>query len=160
MAIYKILIVNRKEKYSEWIFEDFKNEEEIILFKQANEIGGDKITICEKAEILCDILTQLCKWECSPVESYKIVYERFGEDLLMKEFPNERFDQELIERVEKMIDDYNEENYKYYLEHGLDDERSEYENYPENPEIEASLDEIRRWDEETDGSWRIANDFG
>jgi hypothetical protein len=68
------------------------------------------------------------------------------------------FNRELIDKVEAIYDEMQGELMAEYYESD-DFKKTIY--YPENSaEISAGEEEMRRWDDETDGSWRSANDFG
>lgn len=157
MAIFLIYIFNRKEEYADLFIENFNTEDEKIKFITDNKNTNDKVT-CHKAENLCDVLVSLMvfynPYNGSDYQSVKSHYvtlvEKFGKDLLLKEFPNEEFNQDLIEEVEKLEEEYWKEEERNQT--GEND-------YPEgNPELDVAEDELRRWDEE-DPSWRVANDL-
>jgi hypothetical protein len=165
MPIYKILIVNDKDKYSLWVFENFENEDEVSIFKSENEIEGDKITFCQKAESLIDSLSELQFSDIlignyNPPGFYlKMFIDKFGIGLLKSQFLNELLNLDLlIDKVQELVDKKNEEMENELMETYFEDMENEYVDYPENPEIDAAEEEMKRWDNE-DPSWRIAHDL-
>lgn len=169
MPIYKILIVNNKDKYSLWVFENFESEDEVAKYKSENEIEGDKITFCKKAESLIDSLSELqySDWSIGNYEQpdfyLKMFIDKFGIDLLKSEFPNEMLNPDLLinkvkEMADKKYEESEDERMEAYFEYMENESKKEHVDYPENPEIDAAEEEMRRWDEE-DPTWRVANDL-
>ena len=159
MPIYKILFVNNSEKWSSWEFENFTNNDEIIAFRRINEVDGDKINILEPAESLTEILALKMRNDYNNVSFYfDELCEKFDLNFIKNQFPNEMFNRELIDKVEAIYDEMQGELMAEYYE---SDDYKKTIYYPENSaEISAGEEEMRRWDDETDGSWRRANDFG
>lgn len=157
MAISLIYIDDRKEQYGDLFIENFNTEEEKIQFINDNKSTNDKVT-CHKAEKLTDVLLSLMLYynqyngsEYQSVEAhYKSLVEKFGNDLLLKEFPNEEFNQDLIDEIEELESEYWKEEER---------NQTAENDYPEgNPELDAAEDELRRWDDE-DPTWRVAHDL-
>lgn len=157
MAIYLIYILDRKGQGGDLFIENFDTEEGKIKFINDHKDTSDKVA-CPKAEKLTDVLLSLILWynpyngsEYQSVEShYKSLVEKFGKDLLLKEFPNEEFNQDLIDEVEELESEYWKEEER---------NQTAENDYPEgNPELDAAEDELRRWDDE-DPSWRVAHDL-
>lgn len=168
MSIYKILIVNNKNKYSLWVFEKFENEDEVSIYKSENEIEGDKIVVCQKADSLIDSLSLLQFSDLldgnynAPDFYLNMLIDKFGIDLIKSQFLNEFLDPLLKEKVEERVDImYDKTEYernKAYLEFVENEMEHGCVDYTENQEIDAAEEEMKRWDDE-DPSWRIANDL-
>lgn len=81
--------------------------------------------------------------------------EEFGE-LVSLEFPNEALDKDFINKVIEECD-------KMHSEIMFDchnDVKKNYQPLHNNFRDESCQDEPEKWDSETNGSWRVGNDFG
>lgn len=91
---------------------------------------------------------------------YLMLSDLWGEELLNQNFPNESFNDDLINLVLKQLQEYLDEADNAYFD-AMEKWKDEYEDTREDKRMEDLNDDMtRNWDEETGGSWRDANDFG
>jgi len=85
--------------------------------------------------------------------NYENFCERFGKDKIAKEFPNELFSNELIQKIKLEIKaDYDDAMEAHFSSSGKYDGGVDWD--------KAADDLNRQIDNDDGGDWRIGNDFG
>lgn len=162
MPFFVFNISNHREQYSDFNIKFFNSEVEKDDFINSNLEKSEKVYFL-KSETLLDIITnktfethENCATTDDVVDIYTQFIIEFGTDLIKKEFPNEDVGREFIHGVikecDKIQNDMMEEVYETM-------DQQDYSNKKADWEISYD-DETSKWDDETDGSWRIENDFG
>lgn len=90
-------------------------------------------------------------------EIFDEIVLNFGLDFINEKFPNEDMNNEFIDSIQILIDEMEGELMEEFNNHNLDCGSGDYG----KTDWEISYDdETSKWDDETDNSWRIENDFG
>lgn len=161
MPFYMFNIENPKEGYVDFYLRHFHSEVEKDSFIKSCLKQGDKVSFL-KSDTLLSIIThknfeinQNSGTKEDILDIVREFKEEFGE-LVSTEFPNEKVNADFIQNVIEECDDI-------LLEIMTEEFGHAKRNNPplhHNDWSESSQDETQKWDNETDGSWREANDFG
>lgn len=172
MPFYVCISFNEKGEYSGREAMFFNNEAEKIDFSKEfyEKYGEDSSCIlCNSLkEIIANVkfAIDLCSWQIRNKEIVEIhddIIRKFGLDFIHENFPTEEMNAEFVSSVEDECDRLGQEFMAEYYETEFDSSGcpKEEKYYDDDNNSKESYDnELRRWDEETDGSWRIENDFG
>ncbi|HRE76238.1 MAG TPA: hypothetical protein PLL09_00290 [Flavobacterium sp.] len=162
MPFFVFNISNHHENYSDYHVKFFNTELEKDDFINSILEVGEKVYF-QKSDTLLDIISRIAfdTFENTPtthqvVDVYMQFIDKFGLNLVNTEFPNELVGVEFINNV---IIEY--EKISNYIMDQAHETMSQKEYVDQQSDWETSYDdETRKWDDETDGSWRTGNDFG
>lgn len=118
--------------------------------------GHNKIMSKKLANSLVEIISFLSGMNDDDEEiksTYDKFRNRFGEEKITSEFPDEQFNNDLIEKIKlKIYSYYTDAMDAYYSESGKHDGGIDW--------YKSGDEELRRIDNEDGGAWRIGKDFG
>lgn len=161
MPFFVFYIENLGEGYVNFNVIHFDSNEEKDAFFKSNLKKGDKITYL-KSDTLLDIISQK-NYELNlndgTYEDVLAVVDKFKEEfgeLISLEFPAETLNRDFINRVIDECDNMHSE----IMFDSLEDVKKNNHTLNSNGWEESCQDEPEKWDEETDGSWKVGNDFG
>lgn len=161
MPFYMFYIENLREEYVDFYVKHFYSDVEKDSFFKSHLKKGDKLSFL-KSDTLLSVITHKnfeINQNCGTYEEILDIVVKFNEEfgeLVNAEFPSETVDRDFINRVIEECDNIQSD----IMFDALGYDQKNNQPLHNNDWSESSQDETQKWDNETDGSWREANDFG